>query len=92
MKTQGYKKFYHEIWMDRSIEDMEGAVYARCEYLDCGKTIYEMQVAVHNFAHILSKGSTPEKKFDKNNVAIWCAQHHFEDHASGKVTNYLPLK
>lgn len=86
-----YKKLYAQIWAERSTEDLEGAIYADCEYPDCERRIYEIQVAVHNFAHIESKGASPEKKMQKENVAIWCAQHHLEDHASGKVTNHLPL-
>ena len=86
-----YKNLYRQIWQDRSEEDLEGAVYANCESEDCDNRIYELNVAVHNFAHIESKGASPEKKLDKDNVKIWCAQHHFEDHASGVVNNYLPL-
>jgi hypothetical protein len=85
-----YKKLYEQIWLDRREEDLEGAYYANCE--NCENRIYEIQLTVYNFAHQESKGASPEKKFDKNNIKIWCGQCHLEDHSSGEVNNYLPIK
>lgn len=84
-----YKKLYEEIWNERKEMDLEGAEYVSC--VDCGKRIYESQLAVHHFAHIESKGSTPEKKLDKKNIQIKCFRHHAKERNPGEFKNYLPI-
>jgi len=84
-----YKSLYKKIFEDRCHED-GGARYVECEVT--GKRIYESQIAVHNFAHIKSKGSRPDLKYEKSNIMIVSMDVHGQEHCSGKFNNHLPLK
>lgn len=62
------KDFFAEIWEERE---------HKC--VDCNRPLNTPRA--HNFAHIKSKGSRIDLKYDKDNVEIKCFKCHFkQDH------------
>ena len=90
MKSQGYKKLYKELFQEWKQTDMEGNEFISC--VACGTRIYSENVSVNNFAHVKSKGSHPELKYDKGNVVCKCHFCHLTEHTKGVVHNYTGIK
>jgi hypothetical protein len=85
-----YKKLYKECWEKWNRTDGEGNEYISC--VDCATRIYEQNVSVNNFAHVKSKGSCPEMKYEVTNVVPKCTFCHSSEHISGKFHNYSGYK
>lgn len=66
------KELYKTIWDERP---------HKCEH--CGHPICVSEPIAHNFAHIKSKGSRPDLKFDKDNIRILCSTWNRHDNRRG---------
>ena len=88
---QNYKKFYRQIFLERALEDEEGALYVIPED-DPNQRIYESQITTWNFSHKLGKNVAPHLKYDPDNVRIVTAGFHGGEHSSGEFHNYLNLR
>jgi len=65
----------------RSLKDLFAEIWNERDHkcVECWRILYTPKA--HNFAHIKSKWSRPDLKYDKENIEILCFVHHFKkDH------------
>ena len=72
-KKTGELELFKEIWSERP---------HKCVVCDAVLPVF----TVRFFAHLLSKGSNPAMRLDKNNIEIMCFPHHYKlDHETNRA-------
>jgi len=86
--TGKYLQLYRQIALER---EPDNGVYV-CDR--CNKNIGRKgHLSPINFAHIKSKGSRPDLRYDKTNIDIVCTSCHVKEHNGGfAVNNYTGLQ
>ena len=74
-KKTGELELFKEIWAERP---------HKCSV--CGEVLPVFTVRF--FAHVLSKGSRPDLRLEKENILIMCYPHHWTyDHATNRAVD-----
>jgi hypothetical protein len=78
-KKTGELELFKEIWAERP---------HKCVICEANLPVFTVKF----FAHVLSKGSHPEMRLDKENIEIMCFPHHYrydaETYAATKDRRY----